>query len=577
MSVRPGKLFRRTTVRCDRRPLPAMTTSQLSTLLPELAILVRRDGVLLEHLGGEAVRQLRLTETDTGKTLRGLWGEESAATVMQGVRRAIANRSSADVRVPLGESTYEVRITPQGPDRAICVLRVAAEKSSGDMPSRADGRVPGCFDRRGFLRRFEAAMATAALRETPTAVAGIYVDGLLDIARVVEEGVADQVLMKAIARLAPEPEKEAASSDEPPWCMGQLGEGFLALLIESADRDAIDQCVGRVCAKLRAPVVLGSATFHLTPYAGVAILGQDAATPKSLLDHARAAAAEAKGSGTQGVCFFTDTLKLRSLARLDVARELRDAIEKGELRLRVVGRHDLESGRLVAHVGYLSWLHPLRGAVRPEEFLRVAEATGLSRSVSRAAFDCLRCDYAGLAGHSDSGVRLSIGPLRHHLLDRDFTLDVVRFLQESAIPADRLEIRVSERAFLVMDPKALTRIRDQGVQLVVDEVGREISSFHRLARAPLSGLQLDRSWASTLRSDPLALRVCRAGIGVAAALGLTPIATGVDDVDQRKALLGLGCRQGLGDHFRGGAEATEAPPAKDRADPRGRCRAPPTP
>lgn len=535
-----------------------MTSSQLSTLLPELAILLRRDGVVLEHLGGEAVRQLRLTEADAGKTLRGLWGEESAATVMQAVRRAIADRSSADVRLQLGESPYDLRITPQGPDRAICVLRVTEGRSSGETPGRADGSVPACFDRRGFLRRFEAAMATAALREKPTAVAGIYVDGLLEIARVVDEGVADQVLMRAVARLAPETVKDAPKSDEPAWCMGQLSEDFLALLIESADRDAIDQCVGRICAKLRAPVAVGSATFHLTPYAGVAILGQDAATPKSLLDHARAAAAEAKGSGTQGVCFFTDTLKLRSLARLDVARELRDAIENRELRLRFVGRHDLASGQLVAHVGYLSWLHPLRGAVRPGEFLRVAEATGLSRSVSRAAFDCLRGDYPRLAGHADSGVRFSIGPLRHHLLDRDFTPDVFRFLKDVAMPADRLELRISERAFLAMDPKALTRIRDQGVQLVVDEVGREISSFHRLARGPLSGLQLDRSWASTLRSDSVALKVCRAGIAVAAALGLTPIATGVDDADQRTALLGLGCRQGLGDYFRSGAVPSQS-------------------
>lgn len=550
-----------------------MTTSQLSTLLPELAILVRRDGVLLEHLGGEAVRQLRLTETAAGKTLGGLWGEESAATVLQAVRRAIADRSPADVRLPLGESVYDLRITPQGPDRAICVLRVAPEQSSGNTANRADGSVPQCFDRRGFLRRFEAAMATAALRERPTAVAGIYVDGLLDIARVVGEGTADQVLMKAIAQLAPGAAKDVPKSDEPSWCMGQLSEGFLALLIESADRDAIDQCVGRVCAKLRAPVAVGSATFHLTPYAGVAILGKDAATPKSLLDHARAAAAEARGSGTQGVCFFTDTLKLRSLARLDVARELRDAIEKAELRLRFVGRHDLASGQLVAHVGYLGWLHPLRGAVRPDEFLRVAEATGLSRSVSRAAFDCLRSDHARLAGHSRTDVRLSIGPLRHHLLDRDFASDVLRFLKEASLPADRLELRISERAFLVMEPRALTRIRDQGIQLIVDEVGREISSFHRLARAPLSGLQLDRSWASRLRSDPVALRVCRAGIAVAAALGLTPIATGVDDVDQHTALLGLGCRQGLGDYFRSGAEAPEAPRAIPQRSERIRSRA----
>ena len=105
-------------------------------------------------------------------------------------------------------------------------------------------------------------------------------------------------------------------------------------------------------------------------------------------------------------------------------------------------------------------------------------------------------------------------------------------------------------------------LRDKGIQLVIDEVGRGMSSLVRLARAPLWGLQLDRSWATALRRDPVALKVCRAGMSVATALGLTPIATGVDDPDQRQALLALGCRHGMGDLYEGPApEATAATPS----------------
>jgi EAL domain-containing protein (putative c-di-GMP-specific phosphodiesterase class I) len=77
-----------------------------------------------------------------------------------------------------------------------------------------------------------------------------------------------------------------------------------------------------------------------------------------------------------------------------------------------------------------------------------------------------------------------------------------------------------------------------------------MGSLDGLARAPIWGMQLDRAWVTALRNDDVALRVCRAGIGVAAALGLTPIATGVDDEAQRRALIALGCRYGSGDLYR---------------------------
>jgi EAL domain-containing protein (putative c-di-GMP-specific phosphodiesterase class I) len=87
-----------------------------------------------------------------------------------------------------------------------------------------------------------------------------------------------------------------------------------------------------------------------------------------------------------------------------------------------------------------------------------------------------------------------------------------------------------------------------------------MGSLDLLARAPLWGLQLDRAWVTALRSDALAHKVCRAGIGMAAALGLTPIATGVDDQRQCDALLTLGCNHGSGDLFRNAAaDITSAP------------------
>jgi EAL domain-containing protein (putative c-di-GMP-specific phosphodiesterase class I)/GGDEF domain-containing protein len=518
-----------------------------SAALPDLAVLIRRDGVILDVVGGRGVGALALARERVGQGVQAVWPDPVALCVMRATRRAIAQRKTVDTTFKSGDASYELRAVAQGPDRVLCVIRTAVQRNSLDEPGTSDELTRPQFDRRGFLRRFHDTLSKAAIQETPAALALVHLDGVADIARVVDSKIADQVLSAAILRLPLE--VVADERPEPCWYIGQLSPELLAMVVESSDRDAIEACVSRVCSSLREPVSVGDVAFHLTPYAGVSILGQDGSTPKCLLDKARSAAAEARRSDSVKIYFFTDTLKLRSLARLDVAHELRDAIAGRQIRLRYVGRYELESGRLVAQLGYLRWTHPLRGEVPAGEFLGVAETTGLATLLSRAVLAGLQEDFAAMGSALPPDARISFGALRHHLLQDDFADDIGRLLAEGALPASRLELRVSERTFATMDSSVYRALHRLGVQLVVDEVGRGFPSFDRLARAPIWGLQLDRAWVTALRVDPLALKICRAGISAAAALGLMPIATGVDNAAQRDALLGLGCRYGVGDLY----------------------------
>jgi EAL domain-containing protein (putative c-di-GMP-specific phosphodiesterase class I)/GGDEF domain-containing protein len=533
-----------------------MTTDALIKGLPDLLILIGRDGLVLDCGGGQAVPGLRPSGEATGKRLEALWSPSVAQLLRQLTRRAITSRTTAEARFDEDGCAYLARVSPQGPERAICVLRAAPAPARDDLEG-TDERPRPQLDRRGFLQRFKESTALAALCEKPLAVALIEVDGIADIAQIIATKISEQI-MSAVLRRLPTPLSETPGAN-PWWYLGQLSESLLALVLESSDREAIEECLSSVCASLREPVAIGGAEFHLTPYAGVAVLGQDASSPKQLLDHARAAASEARRSGSAQVRFFTDTLRLRSLARLDIARELRDAIANRDIRLRYVGRHELASARLVTWVGYLRWLHPLRGEIRPAEFLKVAEATGLAAMLSRAVLASLNEDFATLTHAAEADVRVSFGALRHHVLHEDFASDIGRFLAEGGVPPERLELRIAERALIARDPADLRGLGQLGVRLVIDEVARGMGSLDVLARAPIWGLQLDRAWVTALRSDAVAHKVCHAGIGMALALGLTPIATGVDDQQQRDALLALDCRYGSGDLFANTAADITAP------------------
>jgi EAL domain-containing protein (putative c-di-GMP-specific phosphodiesterase class I)/GGDEF domain-containing protein len=529
-----------------------MPGDTLIQALPDLVVLVRRDGVVLAHGGGHGVPALQPARDAAGEAVEGLWPESLAALLRQLTRKVIAVRTTADARFQHEGRGYELRVSAQGPDRALCILRAAPTHARDDGSDTGERPQPH-LDRRGFLQRFRESISLAALREMPIAVAVVHVDGIADIAQVLAVTASEQVMSAALRRL---PSSDDSGGGRPWWYVGQLGESLLALVLESSDRDAIEACVAQVCASLREPISAGDAEFHLTPYAGVAILGQDASSPQMLLDHARAAAADARRSAGGAVRFFSDTVRLRALARLDLARELREAIAHGDFRLKYIGRHDLASGRLVASVGYVRWVHPLRGEIRPSDFLRVAETTGLAVPLSRLLLARLRADCGSLLTAENPEVRISFGPLRHHVLHEDFAHDIVAFLAQAAVPAERLELRIAEKTFITQKPSLLDSIARLGVRLVVDEVGRGMGSLDWLARAPLWGLQLDRAWVTQLRTDAVARKVCGAGIATATALGLTPIATGVDDREQRDALLALGCRFGSGDLYADPAAAS---------------------
>ena len=524
-----------------------MASPELFAALPDLLLLLRRDGSAIAHAGGTGVTELGAPDSGTG-VFAPSWSESTTALVRQLVRKAIADRTALESEFHERGNDYDIRVHPQGVDRALCVIRRALRATGGEALEQTGEQRKLQLDRRGFLRRFKEATSVATLCERPVAVAVIYVEEIADIAQIIATKVSEQIMSTALSRL-PVHSPDGA----PEWYLGQLGENLLALVVESADRDVIEAAVTGVCAAFREPIVVGDAEFFLTPYAGVSMLGVDASSPRVLLDHARAAAAEARRAAARDVFFFSDTLQLKSLARVDIARELREAIGSGAVRLRYTGRHDLRTGRLVAWVGYLRWEHPLRGEVRPAEFLRLAQATGLATNLSRSVLAQLPKDFAQLGAEGHDGVRISLGALRDHVLHEDFVADLQGFLDESGLPPDRLELRIAEKLVVARDLADFRPLERLGVQFVVDEVGRDVSSLAALARAPVFGLQLDRAWVQALAGDAVARAVCRAGISMATALSLTPIATGVDDEAQRNVLLELGCRYGIGDLYRGSA------------------------
>ncbi len=155
--------------------------------LPDLIVLVQREGVVIACGGGGGVGRLRTIDpaAQAGERLEDVWPAAVAKIIKQLIRKAIASRLPAEARFDDEGSTFDVRVTAQGPERAMCVIRPTLVSAQEDSLDVTDERPRPQLDRRGFLKRFKESVSQAALREKQLAITVIHVDGIADIGQVI--------------------------------------------------------------------------------------------------------------------------------------------------------------------------------------------------------------------------------------------------------------------------------------------------------------------------------------------------------------------------------------------------------
>jgi len=514
-----------------------MSDDSLIHALPDIVMFVRRDGLITHQLGACKMPFLRDAQSLAGRRLEQALDPEVATIIGRLVQRSLATREACEAEFLVEGATYQARLNAQGPRRALCVISRVAGAAIASVSA----------ERGSFMRRLQASVADAALRERPLAVGMIFLGGVNDIGNLIDFSISEGVITEVLRALpASEPSQTDAS-----WHVGQLGEDVLGVVIDgSVDRERVHAIVVSLCEAIARPIQVGDLNFRLAPCAGISILGQDGSRPSVLLEHASAALLESRRWGSGSVKFYSDTLRMLPVARLDIARELRTAVDAGQIGLRYVLRHDLSSARVTAIQAYMRWTHPLQGEIPPANFLPIADATGLATAVSQAALTRLAADLAALRGRYGE-VPVSFGPLRQHITSGKLARHCRRLLPANELASSRLELRIAERtlATLHRPERTLGTIAECGALLVIDEVGRGASSLAKLPRLPIWGLQIDRALVVAASPGTAALRSCRAITAMAQALDMVPIAGGIDDDAARRTMLATGCAQGFGDHY----------------------------
>ncbi len=393
-----------------------------------------------------------------------------------------------------------------------------------------------------LLDRMSSAIKTAQRHRHHLAVLFIDLDRFKNINDSLGHAVGDELLRQVSNRLS----SLVRNSDT----VSRLGgDEFVVLLTELDTAGRAATLATKMLKSLAAPFQLSGHELTVTPSIGITVYPEDGDNRDILLKNADTAMYHAKENGRNSYQFFTRELNERARLRLELENDMRRALARHEFSLAYQPQFDLRTGKLIGAEALVRWTHPERGDIPPDQFIPIAEETGLI--VPLGAWILRQACAAGRIWRDEELTEISIAVNVSALQVRRGQLDatVLQVLSETGFPPDLLELEVTESALMANQEHVsttLTAIRALGVHLAIDDFGTGYSSLAYLKRFPLDKLKIDRSFIDDLPHDAEDAHLTRAIIGIGHHLDMCVIAEGVETEAQEHFLTELGCDQAQG-------------------------------
>lgn len=396
-----------------------------------------------------------------------------------------------------------------------------------------------------FQDRVQQALRNAASGRVTGAVVVVGLDGFREINGVAGHAAGDAVLRTVAERLR--------SYVGPNRTVGRLaGDTFGVIVAETHDFNELAAWTEAMLTIVSQPLEWQGRELIWGASAGIALLPGDGETPEDLLRNADLALSGAKGNAQHRVRFFVTEMNRAVEHRNRRLQELRRALTNGEFELHYQPQVHAADGALIGHEALIRWRHPAEGLVSPGEFIPLAEESGLIEELGQWTLweACRRTAARNAAGLPASRVAVNLSAVQ--LSNPELPERVARLLHEHGLPAEQLELEVTESA--VMDDidtavRLLTALRRQGVQLALDDFGTGHSSLAYLKRFPVQRVKIDRAFVKELPDNHQDRAFCEAIIALSWSLALEPLAEGVEDGAQAALLGELGCRELQGFYF----------------------------
>ena len=326
------------------------------------------------------------------------------------------------------------------------------------------------------------------------------------------------------------------------------GDEFTVLVHDSDDPEVDVRAVADGLVKaLEAPFHLDGGEFFVSVSVGIAVADDDDAGASDLLRDADAAMYAAKERGRSRFAVFDRTLRDRATARLTMEAELRRALDRDEVAMHYQPIIDLRTGEMSGLESLVRWQHPRRGLVPPDEFIPLAEETGLiiplGEQILRRVL--LETDWLDIA-------HICINVSAVQLADPHFPEMLASTLSRHPLSSRKLVVEVTETALMQqveVARAALEKVAALGIGILIDDFGTGYSSIARLRELPVTGVKIDRSFTAELGDNPETNRLVSAIADLAHAVDLEVILEGIETPAAADSAAGFGCDFGQGFYY----------------------------
>jgi len=428
----------------------------------------------------------------------------------------------------LFEDVTEYRVSEQQ------IQQIAYFDSLTGLPNRAL-----LFD------RLNQAIARANRENTTLGVLFIDLDRFKSINDTLGHDAGDQLLIELTRRLR----RHIRSCDT----LGRLGgDEFLVVVANLGDKLHASYVAQNMIDAIQSSFNIKGSELHVTTSIGIALFPDDGSDAETLVKYADLAMYASKDSGRNAFNFFSPFMNQKALMRMEIEAELHDALEREEFFLEFQPIVDAGSETVTAAEALMRWNHPTRGRISPDQFIPLAEETGLILLIGEWGFRhaCLAVKSWKEAGLPP--VRLSVNVSRRQIQQQNFAEIVENILRETGADASRLEIELSESCLGTQIDWSLAAVfgmRENGISIAIDNFGAGCSSLAFIKTLPIDRIKIDRSFIGECCSDVHDRAIVEAVITMSRKLGVRSVAEGVENSGQARLLRELGCDEIQGYHY----------------------------
>ncbi|MBM0137766.1 EAL domain-containing protein [Pseudomonas cannabina] len=394
-------------------------------------------------------------------------------------------------------------------------------------------------NRPAFIRNLDERFA----RDTDTPMSLLLVD--IDNFKRINDSLGHQTGDKLLISLA----RRLRNTLSPTDVLARFASNEFAVLLDNTGQEAGQTTAAEVLATLDKPMFVDNQLISVTGSVGLACAPLHGRDPQTLMKNAGLALHKAKANGKHQVQVFTEALNAEASYKLFVENNLRRALTQNELEVFYQPKLCLLTGRLLGMEALLRWNHPEKGMIRPDQFISVAEETGLIIPIGKwvARQSCRMSKDLTAAGFGHLQVAINVSPKQFS--DPELVSSIAAILREEALDPSLLELELTEGLLLEATEdtrQQLDSLKKLGLSLAMDDFGTGYSSFSYLKKFPIDVIKIDRSFIRDIPDDEDDMEITSAVIAMAHNLKLKVVAEGIETAAQLAFLRRHRCDVGQG-------------------------------